>query len=76
MTAKGDILTDTIIKQAVFDQMNGIELRVCTWSRKDLRRAAESELEVSLAHKTMVVRAAVNEFAMPTTQLMNAPQTR
>ena len=62
MTAQGDVLTDTIIKQAIYDQLNGIELRVCTWSRKDLRRAAESELEVSLAHKTMVVRAAVNEF--------------
>ena len=69
------MLTETIIRHAIFNQLNGIELRVCTWSR-DLRHAAESELEVSLAHKTMVVRAAVNEFAMPTTQLMNAPQTR
>ena len=62
VTAQGDVLTDTVIRQAIFDQLNGIELRVCTWSRKDLRRAAESELDVSLAHKTMVVRAAVNEF--------------
>ena len=56
------MLTDTIIKQAVFDQLNGIELRECTWSRRDLRVAAENDLGVSLAHKTMVVRSAVNEF--------------
>ena len=30
VTAQGDMLTDAIIKQAIFDQLNGIELRVCT----------------------------------------------
>ena len=35
-----------------------------------MRRTAESELEVSLAHKTMVVRAAVNEFC----DAYNAPK--
>ena len=61
-TAYGDLLTDTIIRQAIFEQLNGKKLRECTMTRRDLRQAAELDLEVDLGHKKTVVRAALNDY--------------